>query len=241
MKLFLLLLSCLFSIISSYSQSVHKDSITDLQIKNAIDLYDRFTDGDALVFNGPEYIYDIFDKEGNAFFEKSDYTKSWVGYQGRVYNSVSLFYDIHRNQLVILNADSVSPIVMNNEYVDSFYLYGHTFISLQKNSNENLYNTGFYDRLYNGHIQLLARRTKTLDQTIQDSRVVGVFSQKDRFYVHKEGLYYLVTKKKDVFKLFADKKSALKKQMHRAHIKFQRQNFEYALIKATGFYDQLTL
>lgn len=240
MKISLLCLICFFSLASSYSQSVQKDSITSLQIKNAIDLYDHFTDGQAPIFNGPEYIYYLFIMEGDPYFEKAGYSKGWVGYKGRVYQPVLLFFDIHRNQLVIRNADSISSIVMHNEYVDSFYLRGHTFISLTENRNENLYNTGFYDRLYSGGIQLLARRIKLMDPVIKNDQVTRIFYQKDRYYVHKEGLYYLVSNKKDVFRLFADKKSALKKQMRKAHIKFRHKNFEDALLHATTFYDQLT-
>jgi hypothetical protein len=240
MKIFLLLLSGVFSVTSSYSQSAKTDSITNLQVKNAVDLYNRFTDGEAPIFNGPEYIYYIFVMEGNPFFEKSGYTGGWVGFRGRIYKPVSLFFDIQRNQLVILNTDSLSPVVIQNEHVDSFHLYGHTFISLEKNNNENLYNTDFYDQLYNGRIQLMARRIKTMEQKIKNDQLTEIFYQKDRFYIHKEGLYYLVSNKKDVFKLFSDKKAALKKQMHKAHIKFRRKNFEDALIKTTVIYDQLT-
>lgn len=240
MKIFLICLICFFSLAPSYSQSVQKDSITNLQIKNAVDLYNQFTDGQAPIFNGPEYIYYVFVMEGNPYFKNTGYSKGWIGYKGRVYNPVSLFFDIQRNQLVIKNADNISSIVLHNEYVDSFYLYAHTFISLKENRNENLYNTAFYDMLYSGHIQLLARRFKIMDHAIKNDRVTRIFYQKDRFYVHKEGLYYLVSNKKEVFQLFADKRSALKKQMRKAHIKFRRKNFEDVLLQATEFYDQLT-
>src|SRR6185437_3707938 len=110
MKIFLLFLSCFFSLASSFSQSVQKDSITNLQIKNAIDLYNHFTDGQAPIFNGPEYIYYSFKMEGDPYFEKAGYSKGWVGYKARIYTPVSLFFDIHRNELVILNADSTAEI-----------------------------------------------------------------------------------------------------------------------------------
>lgn len=240
MKIFLLCLICFFSLSASFSQSVPKDSITNLQIKNAVDIYNHFTDGQAPVFNGPEYVYYLFIMEGDPYFEKAGYSTGWIGYKGRIYKPVSIFFDIYRNQLVIQNADTIAAIVVHNEYIDSFSLHGHTFISLQENQQENLYNTAFYDRLYKGHIELMARRFKTMDQVIKNDQVTRIFYQKNRYYIHKEGLYYEVSNKKDVFRLFADKKSALKKQLRKAHIKFRRKNFEDALVKATASYDQLT-
>jgi hypothetical protein len=50
MKIVLLFLGCYFSLASSFSQNVKKDSIAALQIKNAVDLYDHFTDGNAPIF-----------------------------------------------------------------------------------------------------------------------------------------------------------------------------------------------
>lgn len=239
MKNVLLFLCSFFSLASSFSQNVKKDSISDLQIKNAIHLYDVYTDGNAPIFNGPEYIYYIFKMEGDPYFIQGAFSKGWIGYSGRVYNPVSMFYDIQRDQLVVLNADSLTNIVMLNEFVDSFYLSGHTFISLKEDRKQNLFNTGFYDLLYNGHVQLLARRIKTMEDKIESMTVIRVFSVGDRFYIHKDGLYYLVTNKKDVFRLLADKKHDIKKMMRKNHIKLNRKTFESSLVKVTAFYDQL--
>ncbi len=129
---------------------------------------------------------------------------------------------------------------MRNEFIDSFHLLGHTFISLKEDHKQNLYNSGFYDLLYNGHVQLVVSRIKTAQDNIESLTVVRVFSPKDRFYIHKDGLYYLVSNQKDVFRLFADKKRDIKKMMRKKHFKLRRQTFESSLIKVTAFYDQLS-
>lgn len=240
MKFLLFFISCFFSIISSFSQSVKKDSITDIQLKNAIDLYNSYTDGNAPVFNGSEYLYYTFKMEGNPFFQTTNFTRGWVAYGGSIYDSLSIIYDVNRNMLVVLNNNNVWRTILQNQFVDSFYLLGHTFITLNEDHKQNLYSSGFYDLLYNGRVQFLARRIKTIDAVIKDNSVVRIFYQKDRFYVHKDSLYYLVSNKKDVFRLFADKKSEIKKLMRHEHIKFRRKSLESALTKVTAFYDQLT-
>lgn len=239
MKIVLFFLFSLFFLQSSFSQGMENNSLTDLQVKNAIHLYNQFTDGNAPIYNGPQYIYYNFKMEGNPYFISGDYSKGWVGYNGRVYEPVSMFYDIARNQLVILNADGITNIEMHNEFVDSFHLWGHTFISLKEDQKQNLYNTGFYDLLYNGNIQLLARRIKTFQDNIQNLVVVRVFYNGDRFYIHKDGIYYLVSNKKDVFRLFADKIHDIKKMMRKKHLKLRHNTFESSLEKVTAFYDQL--
>ena len=239
MKSVLFFLFSLFSLQYSFSQSIENNSVTDLQVKNAIHLYDHFTAGNAPIYNGTEYLYYNFKMEGDPFFLTGLYTIGSLGYESRIYDPVSIFYDIQRNQLVLLGADSLSNIVLNNELVDSFYLLGHTFISLKEDHKKNLYNTGFYDLLYNGHIQLVARRIKTMRDVIENLTITRVFSSEDHYYIYKDGLYYLVSNKKDVLRRFADKKHDIIRMLHRNHLKLKRKTFEVALVKVTAFYDQL--
>jgi len=240
MKFFVILIPCVLSLSVSFSQSVKADSVINIQVKNALNIYNKYTGANAQIYNGDEYLYYYFKMEGNPFFITTELSKGWVGYAGRLYESLSLGYDIQRNQVTIASADNFARIVLNNELVDSFYFSGHTFIRLKEDYTQNLNNTGFYDLLHNGHTQLLARRTKVMDETIKDNTIIRVFTEKDHFFIHKNGLYYLVSNKKEVFRLFADKQQQVKKMLRHEHIKINRKNFETGLQKAVEFYDQLT-
>jgi hypothetical protein len=240
MKILLFLISVLLFLNPSFSQSVKQDSISDLQLQKAIDLYDHFSADNAPVYNGIEYIYYNFKMEGDPYFITGDFSKGWVNYSGRKYDSLSVMYDVARNQVVILGYDQKSRIVLQNEFVDSFGLLGHTFIKLKEDHQQNLYNTGFYDMLYNGKVQFVARRIKAMNMKIEGMVVVRPFYVKDRFYVHKDGLYYLVNRRKDVYHLYDDKIHEIKKLMRKQHLKIRRKNFEQATTKVTALYDQLT-
>jgi hypothetical protein len=240
MKILLFLLSALFYLNPSFSQSAKQDSISDIQLQHAINLYNNFSADNAPIYNGIEYIYYTFKMEGDPYFITGDFSKGWVNYSGRKYDSLWLMYDVARNQLVILSHNKKSKIVLQNEFVDSFNLLGHTFINLNEDHKQNLYNNGFYDMLYNGKVQFLARRIKKMNMEIQLNVVVRPFYIKDRFYVHKDGLYYLVNSKKDVYHLLADKVHEIKKFMRKQHLKLRRKSFEQTMIKVTAFYDQLT-
>jgi hypothetical protein len=209
-------------------------------MRKAQDVYNKYTGANAPVYNGDEYMYYYFKMEGDPFFITAGLSKGWVGYAGRVYGPLPLGYDIQRNQVTIATPDNFARIVLNNEFVDSFFMEGHTFIKLQEDYKQNLNNTGFYDLLHNGQLQLLARRIKKMKDDIKDNEVVRVFTEKDNFYIHKKGLYYLVSDKKEVFRLFADKQHQVKKMLRQEHIKIKRHNFETGLQKAVEFYDQLT-
>jgi len=241
MKIILFLLSTLVFLNPSFSQSEKTDSITNLQLKEAIALYNNFSADNAPIYNGSEYIYYTFKMEGDPYFITGNFSNGWVNYSGRNYDSLSLMYDINRNELVLLGPpDKKFRIVLQNEFVDSFELLGHNFIKLNEDHKQNLYNPGFYDLLYNGNVQFLAKRVKTMDPSIKGNLLVRTFYVKDRFYIHKDGLYYLVNTKKDVYRLFQDKLKDVRKLMRKQHVKIRHKNFEQATTKVTQFYDQLT-
>lgn len=238
-RVLLFFLSGLFSLATSFCQSIQTDSLANIQVKNVIVLYDQYTDGNAPVYNGTQYLYYTFKMDGNPFFQDSDLSPGWISYRGKKYGPLSMLYDITRNEVVVLLPDSNSRAVLHNEFIDSFHLAGHTFISLREDHQQNLYNTGFYDVLYNGHVQLLARRTKLMHMILKDNPVVTEMYPKDFFYIHKQGLYYFVTDKKDVFRLLADKKAEIKKMMRRQHLKFRQTDIENTLTSVVVYYDQL--
>ena len=239
MKILLCYLSGLIYLSPAFSQDIKKDSLAHIQIKNVVALYDRFTDDNAPVYNGTAYLYYTFQMHGDPFFESDNSSNGWLSYQGKIYDPLSIWYDIARNQIALLLPDSATRIVPHNEFVDSFNVAKHTFIRLTEDHRQNLYNTGFYDLLYNGHVKLLARRVKTRSEVIENDAVIRIFSPADHFYIYKEGRYFLVNAQKDVFRLFTDKTHEIRKMMRQQHIKLRRKNFENALLKVTAFYDQL--
>ncbi len=232
----------LFGVLSfsySFSQGTIEDSLTYIQLKNVVGLYNHYTDGNAPVYDGTDYLYYNFKMEGNPFFEKDDSSKDWLSYKGIVYDPLSVKYDLVRNHVVILLPSGASGVVLDNEFVDSFMIAKHIFIRLNEDHHQNLYNTGFYDLLFNGHVQLLARRAKTMSEELDYNSVTRIFSPKNHFYIHKKGLYYWVSNKKDVFRLLNEKKHELRKAMHQQQLKFRRNNFEATLINVIAIYNKL--
>lgn len=241
MRIFQLFICGIFTYYSSISQGVSNDSLAADQSKDMIALYNQYTDGNAPIYNGRAYLYYTFKMEGTPFFHDDDLSKGWISYDGKNYDPVSMLYDVSRNEVAILMPDSNSRAVLHNEFIDSFHLAGHTFISLQEDHVQNIYNTAFYDVLHDGQVQLLARRTKLMQEILRDNPVVTLIYPNDFFYIHKNGLYYLVSNKKDVFRVLADKRNDIRKMMRRQHIKLNRKTFESTLTSVVTFYDQGTL
>ncbi|MDP4283776.1 MAG: hypothetical protein Q8891_05095 [Bacteroidota bacterium] len=208
------------------------------QVKQSIKSYDQYSGAEANIYNGKEYIPYIFNKEGSPFFEKDSLVNGWVSYGGHLYQPIRMQYDVARNQVVILNYDQNSKIYLRNEIIDSFHFLDHLFIPLKENLKENLDYTGFYDLLFNGNIRVLAIRQKSYKENIRDNELIRVFYGNDQFYIYKGDKYYKVKNKKEVFKIFSNKKKEIAKRLREQNVKFKKDDFEKALLIAATIYNQ---
>jgi hypothetical protein len=219
----------------SYSQ----DASSADNIENAVSLYDLFTGSNAPVYNGKEYVFYAFRMKGDPYFASAEFSKGWVCYEGKKYDSVSLLYDLTRNELIILNADRRFAIVLHNESVDSFSLSNNKFIKLDKDEKKHLGYAGFYNVLYDGHVQLLALRKKVMSDLIENYVVFKIFTSQDRFFIFKNDTYYPVSNSKDIFRVLSDKRKPLKKMLRHNHVKIKKNDFENSIKKAVEFYDEI--
>lgn len=223
----------------SYSQTGEKYS-SESDVTNAINVYDHFTGNNAPLYNGKEYVFYTFRMKGDPFFFSTKFSKGWVSYLGKKYEPVSLLFDLSRNELILLNADDRSAVVLHNELVDSFSISGNKFLNLQEDAAHHLTHAGYYNVLYDGSIQVLAKRIKTISPAIENDSLTQVFASKNDFFIRKNGSYYSASNSKDVFHLFADKRRELKKAMRQNHVKFKRKTFENSLVKSAELYDKIS-
>jgi hypothetical protein len=239
MRSLLVLLFC-FLCSSSLAQNFSTDTLSvKEEIQQSIDLYDHFKGAEAAIYNGGEYVPYTFEKTGSPFFDSDSLTNGDISYAGRVYHSIPMQYDAGRNQLVILNYDGLSKIVLQNDVIDSFHFLNHTFIRVKEDPKQNLNNTDLYEFLFNGRVQVLARRKKVFEDAFKDNDLIRVFHSENAFYIHKGARYYAVNNKKGVFSIFNNKKHEIKSLMRQQKIKFRRKNFEEVLVVTARIYDQL--
>ena len=229
----------LFFTATSFSQVLVNDSIfIGSQVKESIKLYNHFSGAESRIYNGRAYLPLQFKSDGIPFFQSEYLESGWVSYEGRVYDSINMQYDIYRNQLVILN-DTDDMLFLQNELVDSFHFLNYTFFRLPKKLQEKFKDVDFYQMLYSGKVKVLAIRKKDFRQTIVDMVIVRSFFTQDQYYIYKDGRYNAVSNKEDVLNVLKAKRNNIMSHLRRQKIKFRKKNFENALIASASIYDQI--
>lgn len=226
-----------------YGQNEAGDStFVDRSVSLAISMYDETVRNQLMLYNGEEYNpypepYDDYPYFGSEYWEEGS-----VFYYGEWYHDVSMQYDIFKDELVIEHygqSGYMAQVKLHSDKVDSFVLLGHTFIRIEGDSLDNQgLRPGFYDLLYNGDTRIICRRRKSVIKNIELATLTISFSEKDSYFLIKNGTAFPVRNKSTVLKVLKDKKKILNQSARKGKLDFVH-NKENAIIQMVRYYDEL--
>jgi hypothetical protein len=219
------------------AQQSDRESFRKQAIQNLIGLYYQSLDSQAELYTAPLYERHIpAFTEGHPFFYSDTFSVGTIGYRGLVYKDVPILYDIIRDELITRSPNGFT-IALIKPKVDSFLFAGRSFIKLNDDTSR-MTTQGYYERLYNGNIQLLAKRKKTVQVssgvTTLERRVYG----QDRYYLYRNGFFEVIKNKNSLLSALKDKRNALQQFIKQNNLKF-KQNFEEDTVRLVAYYNQL--
>jgi hypothetical protein len=130
-----------------------------------------------------------------------------------------------------------------NTKVHDFTFDNHHFVRLDadsiRNDNSGI-SGGFYDQLYGGKIEILAKRVKSIQNSSTTEVVPETsFTSRDEYYLRKGDTYYKIGSQRSVLSVLKDKKSLLQQYLRQNNIRFN-DNPEDAMAKMASYYDHLS-
>ena len=210
--------------------------------ENMDNAFNKAIGNQSRLYNGLSYkLYDDRNSVGNAYFKDTvGLVNGSVNYDGIVYTDVPLIYDIYHDLLVSRLYNGVLLYQLLSENVIDFDVFGHHFIRIQPGNASKLVPVGFYDELYNKKLQLLAKRTKSIQKGTRGYGVpIITYSSENNYYLKKGDLYYDVNSRGKFFDVLKDKKKELKKYVKDNNISFG-DNPEQVMTTLANYYDKLT-
>ncbi len=194
--------------------------------------------GHAHLYNGTEYVSsDKYHLIGHPDFMVDTLVTGAVLYDGSLYENIPMLYDMREDELVIHNYNTNLKIRLVKDKIEHFTLNGHTFQKYEKDSiAEAPLESGFYDVLQQGSVNLIVKRIKNISETATTRGLNGEYLYATKFFIQKNGRYYPVKSKSSVFKVLAGNKSQLQKQLRANKLKFRR-NREEAIQTMVQYYN----
>jgi hypothetical protein len=241
----LLAMLCVVHIIFSgkaLAQTPRPDSSSQQNaLNNAITLFHASIAEQSPLYNGPEYNFYDPKIKGTAYFaEVNTFTSGSVYYDGLLFTGVPMLYDLYSDNVAVLLYNHFSKFYLLKEKLKSFDFLGHHFVNINADTlgNGTVLKSGIYDELYNGKLQVLVKRSKSIQNT---SGLVGVesyFSPAVDYYLRKNNVYYSIGGKSSMLNILKDRKKELQQYIKAAQINFRKEP-EDAMVKIATFYDHL--
>jgi hypothetical protein len=223
------------------AQTVLPDtSFVQQAVAGAVESYSKTVGMQAHLYTGPEYF--ALSKphvEGHQFFSEKSFARGAVLYDGVWVEDVPLLYDVVLDEVITIHSNTGFSQMLVKEQVKAFKVFNHSFVHIKSDSLQGAtLQPGFYDVLYNGKVQLVAKRKKSLQERASVNGMEGRYDIVDRFYLRKDGAYHQVSNKRSVLKVLQEEKKVLSKFARANKLKFKKER-ESAIIQIAQHYDTL--
>jgi len=218
------------------AQTINPDSVyLSRALGNAIS--NSKTENSPL-FNGKLYSSSAYNPEyGHPFYASSEWQVGTITYDGVTHSHVPLLYDIVQDEVLIQPPNNPSSISLVKEKVSQFTVHNHTYV-YKKAVAGSILPEGFYDLLFDGKVNALARHEKKPKSVSKSSTVLKTyFKSSDQYFISKDGAYYTVKNQSDILKLFPESKAALNQFMNEHKLSFKKEP-EQALKQIAAFYSK---
>jgi hypothetical protein len=224
MRIFLLLIT-LFPC-SAFAQADSLDS-------------NRYTiDYAAEIFNGKEHNGYLQGITGTPYYMDNDWQPGSVTYRELYYPSVWVKYDMVQKELIVRHPVSKVAITLFTPRISSFSISGKNFIRVSENDTSCL-SPGIYEEVKKGKLSFYILRSKYLVETATTNRVEREYSTNDSYYIIKDNKCYRVKTKKNIWKLVAEKKGAIKADLRKKELGYKRDK-EAMLTEIITYYNEAT-
>ncbi len=233
------ILALTFMVFEGFSQIQDTAFVSEAR-KQSIAQYKETIKGQTFLYSGSEYKSSPTKDDQHPFFIYDDWVFGSVLYHGHRYSNIPLLYDIMTDALVTENYYNAQEIVLVREKVEAFTLGTLEFKKLREDDyNGSIPSTGYYEVIYDGPTQVIAKHLKVQENRIESQRVIIEYNDVDRYYVLKHGRFFPVRGKRSLLKVLGDQKPALR-QFTRKHGLFFRNDRPGFLKKVASHYDTLT-
>ncbi|MDO7847973.1 hypothetical protein Q5H92_16525 [Hymenobacter sp. M29] len=195
------------------------------------------------LYNGPEYIdyalpYRV--RIGHQFFLEPTRQPGAVLYNGHYFANLLLAYDVVKDQVVLSPPRSPLSLRLINDNVQSFSVSSHRFVRLVADSaSRRVIETGYYEVLLDSTVQVLARRSKRLQEHVAQQIISVEFVPQDELFIKKAGTYYPVGRKAAALRVFADRGKEVQEYAKAQKLSFKKAAFEASVVQLARYYSGL--
>lgn len=195
--------------------------------------------GNQILYNGRIWRNLYAQVRENQFLFAPDFLTGSVTIRGKVFDNVSLKYDIFKDEL-LTTVESGGVLQLNKEMVDSFSVLFqdkmYRFIRIKEDSTEG--QKGYFNILYKGKTALYLKYFKKIDKLSVNGENEK-FYQFNKLYFAKDNKIFQITGKNDLLNILKDQKELIKSYIKKNNIKVSEKEPE-TFIPVIRYFDSIS-
>ena len=218
---------------------VSDSSMYATALTNTLAVYHDAVATQSPIVNGRQYKpYSFtFIKEGHPFFETNQFVPATVYYEDQFYDNVKILYDVHLDMVIM---DAGVRVELISERLPQFSISGHQFFRIPADTVHQAINEGYYERLYDGGIQLFKKEYKEFKEVLSVTEgYQAEIIEKYSYFIKKGDQFYRVKNKDGLLNILKEKRNEVEKYLKTNRLNF-RKDKQNTITKAVIYYDQLT-
>ncbi len=210
---------------------LHAQNTSSAQVDDALSIVAEYASKlygtDDVVVNGRKYLPAHYNAKGDPYFLSDEWIKGSLVIDGKKYEHQELLYNIDIEKVILkatINDSSTVYLVLNNEFIDAFYLGRRQFVN-SKQLNLRREFPGFVEQVYAGSFTVMTRHQKSFGSNYTKNTPNGFFSSTSSVnYILKGGQLNKVPTKKSLLTYFSAQKKDVKNFMRKNKIRYKQAN-----------------
>lgn len=226
-----------FVLFSLLGLSHYAFSQTDSSLFDAAFTAHAHKEVNELIYNGREHVGYPSSVKGNPYYLTTDWQNGSIVFQGVPFTDVPLKYDVLADEIILGHPNGFSRVTLFTPRVQSFTLGNRVFVNLPGDGAG--FKGGIHEQLAQGSLLLYAKRSKRIEKAVLLEGVEQNLVDVNKYYVFKEGQYYLIKKTNALLELMGDKKKEVTAWFH-SQGSALKADPETAFIQIVAYYNQLS-
>lgn len=194
----------------------------------------------ALIYAGelePLYLNRL---EGHPYLDTKDYRKGTLAFDGVVYPGVEMRLNVYLEKLIVLSPDRRLHVIVPSDRIRFVHLPDYDLYYMEPAGQKERFSKGFYARLRAGKFSLWKRSTKGLERRMEGLTMTDRFAEKTSYYICRDGVFYPVSGKRSLLKLFKEKGNELGRYIKDQELSFGNER-ERSLVRVVEYCETLNL
>lgn len=215
-------------------------------ISQTPDYYKLYMDSiglNSVIFRGNAPVNYHFKHEGTFYLFDPEFQKAEVVFNGKRYSNLEINLNSHRDELILKIPGTISTVVANRDFVESFIFFNKKFISY-KSTTPGAPADGYYQILYSNRDTLMKRVRKIYYEEVPQHTSVGSvkrgFRQEESYHISINGKWANAKKRRDLLKLYPASRREINRFIKESGINFTN-NIDNAFKEVVKFAEQNTL